>query len=401
MSAPTSALPYRQNIALLAAAQALLLTNGVTLVAINGLLGLQLAADQRLATLPITTYVIGAALAAVPAALFMKHHGRRVGFMLGAAFGAAGALLSAIAVYAGSFSLLCLGTILAGIYNAFGQQYRFAAVDAAPVDWRGKAISLTLAGGIVGGVIGPQVGTLTRNLLQPTYLASYLALIGFAALAMLLASRLEIPALPASGQQGAGRPFREIARQPELIVAVLAAACGYATMNLLMTATPLAMEICGLPFADTAFILQWHVIGMFAPSFFTGDLIKRYGVLTVLLVGAALLLVCIGIALSGVSLMHFWWALVLLGVGWNFLFVGGTTLLTEACRPEEKAKIQGSNDFVVLGVQGATSFAAGLLVTDGGWTTLSILALPLVALTTLASVVLAVRRRRRADDAGF
>ncbi|HRD91960.1 MAG TPA: MFS transporter, partial [Accumulibacter sp.] len=212
------------------------------------------------------------------------------------------------------------------------------------------------------------------------YLASYLALIGFAALAMLLASRLEIPALPASGQQGAGRPFREIARQPELIVAVLAAACGYATMNLLMTATPLAMEICGLPFADTAFILQWHVIGMFAPSFFTGDLIKRYGVLTVLLVGAALLLVCIGIALSGVSLMHFWWALVLLGVGWNFLFVGGTTLLTEACRPEEKAKIQGSNDFIVLGIQGATSFAAGLLVTDGGWTTLSILALPLVAL---------------------
>ena len=313
-------------------------THKLEYVAINGLLGLQLATDQRLATLPITTYVIGAALAALPAAIFMKHHGRRAGFMLGAAFGIAGALLSAFAVHAASFWLLCLGTVFAGIYNAFGQQYRFAAVDAAPADWSGKAISLTLAGGIVGGVIGPQVGVLTRDLLPPTYLASYLALAAFAALAMLIASRLEIPLPAVREQQAAGRPFTEIARQPAFIVAVLAAACGYATMNLLMTATPLAMDICGLPFADTAFVLQWHVIGMFAPSFVTGQLIKRYGVLSVLLVGAALLLLCIGIALSGVSLMHFWWALLLLGVGWNFLFVGGTALLIETCRPEEKAK---------------------------------------------------------------
>ncbi|WP_313954142.1 MFS transporter [Accumulibacter sp.] len=387
-------LPYRRNIALLAAAQALLLTNGVMLVAINGLLGLQLAADKRLATLPITTYVIGAALAALPAAMFMKRHGRRSGFMLGSAFGIGGALLSAIAVYTGSFWLLCLGTVGAGIYNAFGQQYRFAAVDAAPADWTSKAISLTLAGGIAGGVIGPQLGTLTRELLEPTYLASYGALMAFAALAMLVASRLDIPALPSHEQQAAGRPFGEIARQPEFVVALLAAVCGYAAMNLLMTATPLAMDICGLPFADTALVLQWHVIGMFAPSFFTGDLIKRFGVLVVLLVGAALLLVCVGIALSGVSLMHFWWALFLLGVGWNFLFVGGTTLLTEICRPEEKAKVQGGNDFIVLGTQAITSFAAGLLVTDGGWATLNTLALPIVAVTALATFRLSVARRR-------
>ncbi|WP_291994040.1 MFS transporter [Candidatus Accumulibacter sp. ACC003] len=394
MNTPTSTPAYRKNIALLAAAQALLLTNGVTLVAINGLLGLQLAADKRLATLPITTYVIGAALAALPAALFMKHYGRRAGFMLGAAFGVGGALLSAVAVSLSSFWLLCLGTILAGIYNAFGQQYRFAAVDAAPLDFRSKAISLTLAGGIVGGVLGPQVGTLTRGLLQPTYLASYAALAGFAALAMLLASRLEIPLLPVSEQHAAGRPLRVLARQPEVFVAVLAAACGYATMNLLMTATPLAMDICGLSFADTALILQWHVIGMFAPSFFTGDLIKRCGVLPVLLAGAALLFACIAIALAGVSLMHFWWALLLLGIGWNFLFVGGTTLLTDACRAEEKAKVQGSNDFIVLGVQGVTSLAAGVLVSDGGWTTLNALALPIVALTTLVSLLWALARRR-------
>ncbi len=396
MIATVAAPCHRRNIGLLAAAQALLLTNGITLVAINGLLGLQLAPDQRLATLPITTYVIGAALAALPAAMFMKRRGRRAGFMLGAGFGITGALLSALAVHAASFWLLCLGTVFAGLYNAFGQQYRFAAVDAAPADWTSKAISLTLAGGIVGGVIGPQLGVLTRDLLPATYLASYLALAAFAALAMLIASRLEFP-LPAVRERlAAGRPLMEIARQPAFIVAVLAAACGYATMNLLMTATPLAMDSCGLPFADTAFVLQWHVIGMFAPSFFTGHLIKRFGVLSVLLVGAALLLLCIGIALSGVSLMHFWWALLLLGIGWNFLFVGGTSLLIETCLPEEKAKVQGSNDFIVLGVQGLSSFAAGLFISDGGWATLSLLALPMVALTALASLGLAMGRRRQA-----
>jgi predicted MFS family arabinose efflux permease len=384
---------HRKNIALLAAAQALLLTNGVMLIATNGLLGMQLAADKRLATLSITTYVLGGALATLPAAFFMKRHSRRAGFMLGSGFGILGALISTIAVSVGNFWLLCLGTVFAGIYNAFGQQYRFAAADAAPLDWKGKAISLTLAGGILGGVIGPEVGKLTRTLLEPTYLASYAALIGFAALSMLIASRLEIPPLSISEQKAVGRPFSQIARQPAFMVAVLAAACGYGVMNLLMTATPLAMDICGLPFGDTAFILQWHVIGMFAPSFFTGGLIKRFGVLNILVVGAGLMFLCIGIALSGVTLMHFWWALVLLGLGWNFLFIGGTTLLTETCRPEEKAKVQGSNDFIVFGVQGLTSLSSGVLITSNGWASLNIYALPIVAMTALASMLLWLRRR--------
>jgi len=384
---------HRKNIALLAAAQALLLTNGVMLIAINGLLGLQLASDKRLATLPITTYVIGGALATLPAAFFMKRHGRRAGFMLGAGLGMFGALISVFAVSVGSFWLLCLGTVFAGIYNAFGQQYRFAAADAAPLDWKGKAISLTLAGGILGGVIGPEVGKLTRTLLEPTYLASYGALIGFAALSILIASRLDIPPLSASEQNAVGRPWRQIARQPAFIVAVLAAACGYGVMNLLMTATPLAMDICGLPFADTAFILQWHVIAMFAPSFFTGGLIKRFGVLNILIVGAGLMFVCIGIALSGVTLMHFWWALVLLGIGWNFLFIGGTTLLTETYRSEEMAKVQGSNDFIVLGVQGLTSLSSGVLISSEGWASLNTYALPMVAMTALASMLLWLHRR--------
>ena len=384
---------HGRNIALLAAAQALLLTNGVMLVAINGLLGMQLAADKRLATLPITTYVIGGALATLPAAFFMKRLGRRAGFMLGAGLGMLGALISAFAVSLGSFWLLCFGTAFAGVYNAFGQQYRFAAADAAPLDLKGKAISLTLAGGILGGVIGPEVGKLTRTLLEPTYLASYAALIGFAALSMLIASRLEIPPLSAAEQKAAGRPLHRIARQPAFVVAVLAAAGGYGVMNLLMTATPLAMDICGLPFADTAFILQWHVTAMFAPSFFTGNLIKRCGVLNILIVGAALMFVCIGIALSGVTLMHFWWALVLLGVGWNFLFIGGTTLLTETYRPEEKAKVQGTNDFIVLGVMGLTSLSSGVLISSAGWASLNTYALPIVAMTALATALLWLHRR--------
>jgi MFS family permease len=337
--------------------------------------------------------VIGGALATLPAAFFMKRHGRRAGFMLGAGIGMLGALISAFAVSIGSFWLLCLGTVFAGIYNAFGQQYRFAAADAAPLDWKGKAISLTLAGGILGGVIGPEVGKLTRTLLEPTYLASYGALIGFAALSMLIASRLDIPPLSVSEQKAVGRPLGTIARQPAFVVAVLAASCGYGVMNLLMTATPLAMDICGLPFSDTAFILQWHVIAMFAPSFFTGNLIKRFGVLNILIVGAALMFLCIGIAVSGVTLMHFWWALVLLGLGWNFLFIGGTTLLTETYRPEEKAKVQGTNDFIVLGVQGLTSLSSGVLISSEGWTSLNTYALPIVAMTALASTLLWLHRR--------
>jgi MFS family permease len=389
---------HRKTVLLLAAAQALLLTNGVTLVTINGLLGLQLAPDRWLATLPITTYVIGGMLATLPAAFFMKRHGRRAGFMLGGTLGMSGAAVSAAAVYLGDFWLLCFGTVFAGIYNAFGQQFRFAAADAAPPDWKGKAISFTLTGGIIGGVIGPQAAKYTRDLSEITYLGSYLALIGFAALSVLIASRLRIPPLTAAEQAARGRPWLRIARQPVFIVAVMAAACGYGVMNLLMTATPLAMDICGLPFGDTAFILQWHVIGMFAPSFFTGGLIKRFGVLNILISGAALMFVCIGIALSGVTLMHFWWALVLLGVGWNFLFIGGTTLLTESHRPEEKAKVQGSNDFIVLGVQGLTSLSSGALITSEGWFRLNSMALPIVAMTALASALLWLYRRSSVEQ---
>jgi MFS family permease len=374
----------RRNVALLALCQGLLLTNGVTQVAVTGLVGLKLAPDLRLATLPATTYVLGAAAATLPAAFLMKRYGRRFGFMLGACIGILGGLVSAAAVWSQSFLLLCLGTICAGIYNAIGQQYRFAAADAVDATWKSKAISLTLAGGILGGIVGPALSTVSRDLLQPTYVATYLTLSGFAFLALLVASRLTIPPLSATLQHAAGRPLREIARQPAFVVAVLSAACGYGVMNLLMTATPIAMDMCRHPFAEAAFVLEWHVIGMFAPSFFTGAIIRRVGIAPVLLTGAALMLGCIGIALSGLTVMHFWWALFLLGVGWNFLYIGGTTLLTETHRPAERAKVQGSNDVVIFAVQGITALGSGALVTGSGWMTLNILALPAVTITALA-----------------
>jgi len=384
----------RRNILLLAFCQGLLLSNGVTMIAVNGLVGRLLAPSELLATLTVTGYVIGAALTTLPAAYFMKRHGRRRGFMVGALFGIAGGLICATAAHLGNFWLLCGGTLVAGGYNAFGLQYRFAAADMAPSDWKAKAISLTLAGGILGGFVGPALGNLTRNLWGVEFFATYASLAGFAVLALLIASRLQISDSAANqASADAPRTWRQIAGQPAFMVAVLAAAIGYGTMNLLMAATPLAMDGCGFAFGDIAFVLQWHVVGMYAPSFFTGNLIRRFGVHAILLVGAVLMLGCIGLAMSGLSLMHFWWALLLLGIGWNFLYIGGTTLLTETYRPAERAKVQGSNDFLVFAVQAVSSISAGALVLGQGWSTLNLYALPGVLLIALVVFSLLLQRR--------
>ncbi|MDO8931031.1 MAG: MFS transporter [Rhodocyclaceae bacterium] len=382
------------QILILAICQGLLLTHGVSMVAVTGLAGRAIASDPGFATLPLTTYVLGGAATTLPAAFFMRRFGRRAGFSLGTLLGCVGALVCALAVAEHSFALLCFGTVLCGGYTAFGQQYRFAAADAAAPTWKSRAISLTLAGGILGGVLGPWASTQTRNLLEPTYLGTYLSLAAVALIALAFVSRLDIPPLSAAERKTSGRPLREIARQPAFMLAVLAAATGYGVMNLLMTATPLAMDICRHPFADTAFVLEWHVIGMFAPSFVTGDLIKRWGVLKIIGAGTVLMAVCIGIALAGISVMHFWWALFLLGVGWNFMFIGGTTLLTETYRSEEKAKAQGSNDFIVFAVQGLTSLSSGILITRQGWETLNWFALPAVALTAAATLAYGWKTRR-------
>jgi MFS family permease len=388
-------------VALLVGCQMLLLTNAVLLAAITALAGLALAPSPRLATVPVVMYVLGAAMSTLPASFFMKRHGRRAGFLLGASVGIVGGAVCVIAILLQSFALLLGGLLLYGAYNAFGQYYRFAAADVAPPDDRSRAISLTLAGGIVGGFVGPWVGRVTRTLVQPEFLASFAALAIFPVIALALIKQLRFPEQSTEERLSSGRPLGDILRQPAVVVAILAAAVGYGVMNLLMSATPLAMDLCcGHPFSHATFVLQWHVIGMFAPSFVTGSLIKRAGVLNVLLAGAALMFVCVGVAMHGASLMHFWWALTLLGVGWNFLYIGGTTLLTDAQAPAEKAKIQGVNDFVIYAVMVGSSLTSGVVVTGtGGWASLTGLTLPFIAVTALATSILWLRQRRTALDA--
>jgi len=346
----------RRNVGLLAVCQALLMTNNSTLIAINGLAGLALAPVGWLATLPVTCWVLGGALATMRASLHMKRVGRQRGMTLGTLWGIVGALICAAAVALQSFWLLCFGTLVFGVYNAYGQYYRFAAADAASVDFRATAISLVLAGGLVGGVLGPSTSRLTIGLFATKFMGAYLALIGFALLTMLLLRFIRIPTPSAAEQHESGRPLMVIAAQPKFFVAVLAGAIGYGVMNFLMTSTPIAMGVCGHPYGDAAFVISSHVVAMFAPSFVTGALIRRLGVLPVMFLGALLNVASIAFALSGVSVPQFWGSLVLLGVGWNFLYVGGTTLLTQTYRPEEMARAQGANEQAIFLMMAISSF---------------------------------------------
>jgi MFS family permease len=384
---------FRANVALLACCQALLLTNNVTLISVGALAGYALAHDKAFATAPAATYVLGALVGTFPASLWMRRVGRRNGFLTGGVFALVGSSLAAYAIYAASLPLLCAATFLMGIYNAFGQYYRFAAADAAPADFRAKAISYVMAGGLAGGIIGPEASKLTRSLVEPMFMATYASLFLFALVSMAIVSRLRLPALAQGTDTGPARSLGEIARQPVFLVAAGAAALGYATMNLLMTATPLAMGFCGLPYAAAATVIGSHVIGMFAPSFITGTLIKRFGVLKVMLAGAACQLACVAVALSGQLVVHFWSALVLLGIGWNFMYIGGSTLLTEAYRPSEKAKAQGANEITIFSVQAVSAFSSGVLVNAKGWATLNLVALPLITAAACAIVWLMLHRR--------
>jgi MFS family permease len=386
--------PSRRIVLLLACCQALLLTNAVTLIAVASLVGYVLAANKALATLPSTAYVIGAAITAFPASMWMRRVGRRNGFLTGGALGLAGAMLATFAVATGSFALLCAGMLLLGSYNSFGQYYRFAAADASPADFKPKAISYVLAGGLAGGIIGPEVSRHTRGLMQPEYAATFGSLVFFSLAAMAILAFLRMPPAADSRSNEPTRKLSEIARQPAFIVAVSVAALGYAVMNLLMTATPLAMTFCGHPYDAAAGVIASHVVAMFAPSFFTGTLIKRFGVVHVMLAGVCALLACVGAALAGQQVANFWWALVLLGVGWNFTYIGGSTLLTEAYRPSEKAKVQGTNEITVFGVQALSSLAAGVLVNTRGWTVLNYVALPLILFAGASCLWLYARRRR-------
>ncbi len=384
---------YR-DIFLLACCQALLLTNASGLITMNGLVGYALADTKTLATLGVTFYVLGSAAATMPASLWMARVGRRNGFMAGALVNVGGCALAMLAIDRGSFVLYCVATGLMGVYNAIGLQYRFAAAEvAAPAD-KAKAISLVLAGGVVGGFLGPESARRAVDLFATPFLGGFVALAGYALVALAVQSRVRVPAPTLEESSGGGRPLSVILRQPVFIVAALAGAVGYGLMNLLMNATPLAMDICRHPFDSVAMVIEWHVVGMFAPGFFTGSLIRRFGVLNVILAGIAFMVLCVVIALNGVTVTHFLVALALLGIGWNFMYTGGTTLLTEAYAPAEKARVQGANDFIVFATMGLSSFASGAMVSTAGWEAMNRAVLPMLA--TIAAAVLWYAWRRRA-----
>ncbi|MDR6520111.1 MFS family permease [Variovorax paradoxus] len=382
-----------RNLWLLAICQGLLLTNNVTFIAINGLVGLAIAPRGWMATLPVMSYVIGGALSTGLVARTQQRFGRRGSFQTGLAVALVSALLCCFAAVTRNFWLLCFATVIAGYYNANAGLYRFAAAELAAPEWREKAVSMVMAGGLIGAVAGPNLAKATREAFAVPFAGAYIALAAVALLSMVVMHFIEFPPAPARKESGGGRSLSEIARQPVFIVAAAAGALGYGVMNLLMAATPIAMQICSLPFSDAALVLEWHVIGMFAPGFFTGHLIRRFGALPVMGAGLLLNLGCIAIALSGVELHHFIVALFLLGVGWNFLFTGSTTLSLTAYAPEERDRAQGALNFCVFATLALTSFASGVLVTTQGWQLLNVGSLVPVVLTGAALLWLARRKR--------
>jgi MFS family permease len=380
----------------LAAGQALFQTGSVLIVTVGGLAGLALAPEPVMATLPIAVLALGTAVATIPASLLMGRYGRKAGFVLGALLGAAGGGVAAFGIIEGSFALLCLGTFLVGTYQGFAQYYRFAAAESASEDYKSRAIAYVLAGGVVAALAGPWLGAATRTLLPTDYAGSFVAVLalGLVAAALLAFTKLPPPE-PASESDAPARPLAEIARQPRFLVAVGGAAAAFGVMVTVMTATPLSMVGHHHSVAAAAFVVQWHVLGMFLPSFFTGTLIRKVGVMPLMLAGVVLLLAHVGIVLSGVALLNFLSGLVLLGVGWNFLYLGGSTLLTETYRPSEKSKVQALNDFLIVGVAAVGSFSAGALTETIGWRGVNLVAVPLLVATGLGILSAILRSNGR------
>jgi MFS family permease len=374
----------RYNALVLAVAQALSGGNSIVIVGTAGIVGGTLA-DKSLATVPVSTYVLGLWAATLPVGAIAKRFGRLAAFECGALCGTIAGLLCFLAVMQASFLLLCAGTLFGGFYAAAHQSYRFAATDTASDAFKAKAISWVMTGGMFSAFVGPQLVIVTKDLWPPYLFAgSYLAQAGVGILSGVVLLLVRIPRPAASGGlRSGGRPLIEIFRQPRLIAAVTCGVASYSMMNLVMTSAPVAMVDCDHSVTDATLGLQWHVIGMFAPSFITGSLIGRFG--TDRVAGCGLAIIAIGalIALSGISLAHFWLALILLGVGWNFAFVGATALVTQCHRPNERNKVQAVNDFLVFGSMAIGSFSSGKLLASYGWSMVAEVVLPVVAIAGL------------------
>jgi MFS family permease len=380
----------RRNVVLLALCHGLMGIGNTTMIVESALAGRMLAGDDWHATWPFGFMFLAVMLTTFPASMLMQRIGRRAGFSIGATIGIIGAITCAVAIIQQSFFWFCIGAFLTGVYGGFGTFYRFAAADGARPDWRGRAISYVLAGGVGAAILGPEIAKQTTELIPPHLFAgsfAALALIGILAFVLLQFIVIPPPARAAKGDETA-RPLIAIARQPRFMLAVAGGMIAYGSMNLVMTATPLAMVACGHSFSDSARVIQWHALGMFVPSFFTGQLMRALGVLRVMALGAVLIVICALVNAAGVSFGHFFVALLLLGIGWNFLFVGGSTLLTETYRPSERGKVQAFNDLMVSATVTATAFSSGKILHVLGWASVNHVTIPLAIVAGVAAVAL-------------
>jgi len=384
----------RSNVVRLAAAQALTGANSAVIFATGSIVGATLAPDVSLATVPISMYVLGLAGGTLPTGAISRAYGRRVAFIIGTACGVLTGLLGAFATLRGSFAMFCCATFLGGLYGAVSQSYRFAAADGASAEFRPKAVSWVMAGGVFAGVLGPQLVEWTMDVWSPYLFAfSFVVQAVVALVAMAILAGVNAPR-PAPADLHRGRPLLEIARQPRFVAAASCGVIAYPTMNLVMTSAPLAMKMCGLSVSDSNFGIQWHIVAMYGPSFFTGSLIARFGAPRI--VAAGLLLEAAGatVGLSGITALHFWTTLIVLGVGWNLGFVGASALVLETHRPEERNKVQAFNDFLVFGMMAVGSFSSGQLLANFGWSVVNWVVFPpvLLGLAVLAMASLAKRR---------
>ena len=389
----------KRNALVLAIAQALAGGNNTVILATGGILGSMLAPSKALATLPISVYVLGLWLGSLPFGWLARRYGRRMAFQIGTVSGVLTGLVCYVAVMQSSFLILNIGTLFSGFYASAHLAYRFAAADTASEAFKPKAISWVLIGGVFAGIIGSQTVVFTEKLWEPyLFAATFLAQSGLALISMVVLTFVQIPRPPRQQPEGEGRPIIEIARQPRFLIAVVCGVASYSMMNMVMTSAPLAMVLCNHSIKDAALGLQWHVLGMFLPSFFTGNLIARFGVERVVAFGFALLMTSAAVSMSGITIAHFWTGLVLLGLGWNFSFIGATTMVTACHRPNERNRVQSFNDFLVFGAMAIGSFSSGTLLEVYGWATVNEVVFPVV-LTAAALLLWGFLRARSAKPA--
>ena len=383
----------RRNMAVLTAAQALGGASPPIVMSLGGLVGQHLAADPAWVTFPVSLFGVGLALGAPPAAFIMRRHGRRNGYLLGALFGVASGLVAAFGIFIASFWLFCIGAFTAGLYGAYVQSYRFAAADGAEGDLKAKAISWVMVGGLVAAVVGPQLVIWTRDAVPGTpYVGSFLSQAALALLVIPVLLLLRSPPAVVQSGAGGGRSLGQIMRVPRFILAVATGVVSYGLMAFVMTAAPVAMVNAGHSVNSAALGIQWHLLAMFAPSFFTGRLMGRFGKERVAAVGMVLIAVSAAVALSGMAVANFWLSLMIMGVGWNFSFIGATAMVTDCHTAEERGKAQGANDFFVFGATAIVSFLAGAVLNTSGWQAINWLLFPPVALILAPLLWQAARR---------